>query len=147
MMFFKVPACAMLLILLGGCVQRTLTVRSDPPGALVYLNGREVGRTPVTRRFMWYGDYDVILRKEGYETLKTHSWVVAPIYQWPPIDLFAELLPLKDRQVLTYTLQPASTQPADTQELVSRAEEMKGMLRSGKYTVKNENPIKQDRDE
>src|SRR5262249_46782603 len=49
-----------LLILLAtvcasGCgVHRSLTIKSDPAGALVYLNGLEVGRTPVTRDFLWY---------------------------------------------------------------------------------------------
>ena len=36
------------LAILQGCgVQRTLQIESDPPGALVYLNGDEVGRTPM----------------------------------------------------------------------------------------------------
>ncbi len=52
----------------SGCVQRQLTVTTDPPGTLVHLNGQEFGRTPVTRDFTWYGTYDVELRKEGYET-------------------------------------------------------------------------------
>ena len=29
-------------LVLTGCVRRSLTVKSDPPGALVYLNGVEV---------------------------------------------------------------------------------------------------------
>src|SRR5438045_3252646 len=57
----------------AGCVRRTLAVRSDPPGALVYLNGVEVGRTPVQRDFVWYGTYDVQVRKDGYDTIKAHS--------------------------------------------------------------------------
>src|SRR5688500_8891874 len=53
-----------LTVAVAGCgVQRSLTVQSEPPGALVYLNGLEVGRTPVTRDFTWYGVYDVELRK------------------------------------------------------------------------------------
>ncbi len=57
----------------------------------------------------WYGKYDVAVRKEGYETLKTERWVVAPWWQWPPIDLVAELLPLplRDRRRLSFELEPA----------------------------------------
>src|SRR5437016_3013952 len=75
------------LCLIGGCVERTLTVQTNPPGALVYLNDQEFGRTPVTRDFLWYGNYDVEVRKEGYRTIKTHQWLVAPAYQWVPFDL------------------------------------------------------------
>src|SRR5438477_10191182 len=100
--------CILIAISVAGCVDRLLTIRSDPPGALVFLNGVEVGRTPVTRDFTWYGTYDVALRKEGYDTVKAHSKVIAPWWQWVPIDFFAEVAPvrLKDQQTLTYTLSP-----------------------------------------
>lgn len=122
--------CVFLLpVLAGGCVRRTLNIQSNPSGALVYLNGREAGRTPMTREFTWYGDYDVQLRKEGYETLKTHANIVAPIWQWVPFDLIFVILPIPmhdDRQ-LSYTLQP-STQPADPEGLIERARQLQGRL-------------------
>ena len=104
------------LVLATGCgVHRTLTITSEPPGALVYLNGLEVGRTPVQRDFVWYGTYDVQLRKDGFETLKTRGKVIAPWWQWVPIDLFAELMPfhLHDRQSMHFTLEPQLQVAAD----------------------------------
>ena len=82
-----------LLALVGGCVERTLTITSDPPGALVYVSSVEVGRTPVKMPFTWYADYDVVLRLQGYKTLKTHCKVDPPIYDVPPLDLLSELAP------------------------------------------------------
>ena len=41
----------------GGCVEREMTLTTDPPGALVYVSDKEIGRTPVTQPFLWYGDY------------------------------------------------------------------------------------------
>ena len=120
----------------GGCVQRTLTVKSNPPEALVYLNGMEVGRTPVTRDFTWYGWYDVELRKEGFETLKTKGNVIAPWWQWVPLDLFAEALPLRDEQWLSYTLRPTPVRAVDPQKLLDRGESMRGELESSEYTRK-----------
>lgn len=117
-----------------GCVQRLLTVKSDPPGALVYLNGQEFGRTPVTREFTWYGVYDVQVRKEGYETLKTEGKVIAPWWQWVPLDLFTEVLPLTDRHTLSYRLQPTEQTPQDPQAMLERAEAMRSRLRSSRYT-------------
>ena len=103
-----------------------MTVQSDPPGALVYLNGQEVGRTPLTRDFVWYGTYDVALRKEGYETRKAKTRVIAPWWQFPPIDLLAEFNPLRptDRRTLSYTL-TRSDRKADPAGLLDRAEQLR----------------------
>lgn len=113
-----------------GCVRRSLTVMSEPAGALVYLNGVEVGRTPVERDFTWYGTYEVEMRKEGYETLKTTGKVIAPWWQWVPIDFFAEALPLHDKQTLRYSLSPTSDVAVDPEELLKRAEAMQPRLES-----------------
>ena len=115
-----------------GCVRRTITVTSDPPGALVTMNDQEIGRTPVTRDFTWYGRYEVTVRADGYESIKTHTSVYAPIWQWVPIDLPMELFPLTDRHELHYTMKPASTQPADSGTVLARAEQMQKKLESPK---------------
>ena len=125
---------ASLALALSGCVQRQLTVKSNPPGALVYLNGEEFGRTPVTRDFTWYGTYDVALRKDGYRTLKTRGRVIAPWWQWVPFDLVAELFPLTDRHTLAYTLTPQSQNEASPEQMIEQAKGMKGELRGTKHT-------------
>lgn len=129
-------------VLLCGCVERMMTLESDPPGALVYMNGQEVGRTPLKRDFTWYGNYDVIVRHEGYQTLKTQTNVNAPWWQWVPFDLFAELLPIafKDEQHFTYSLSPATTQPAVPQAMYDRAESLRGMLQSSQVAPPTTQP-------
>ena len=124
----------LLTALAGGCVgvRRELTVQSDPPGALVYLNGDEVGRTPVTREFVYYGTMDLRLRKEGYRTLEARPRVWAPLWQIPPLDLLAEAFPLTDRHKLSYTLKP-ETEPAgevDKPALIDRANDLAARLQS-----------------
>ena len=74
----------------AGCVERQWTITSEPAGALVYLSDEEVGRTPVTVPFTWYGDYEVILRLDGYTTLQTHANILPPIYDIPPWDLISQ---------------------------------------------------------
>ena len=118
----------------GGCVQRTLQVESDPPGALVYLNGEEAGRTPMRQNFVWYGTYDVELRKDGYQTLHKPTQVWAPWWQVPPIDLFAELLPLEDRHYARYSLRPKTEVQTAPEEILARAGKMRSRLRSSRYT-------------
>lgn len=111
-------------VVAGGCVRRTLTISTEPPHALVYLNDQEIGRSTVTTDFLWYGDYDVILRKEGFETLKTHWDVRPPWYQIMPFDFLAEVVwpgHLHDQHARHFVLEPAK--PPERAELIERAQE------------------------
>lgn len=112
---------------LAGCVERIMKIQTDPPGALVVLNDEEVGVSPVQVSFLWYGDYDIILRKSGFETLKTSYRVKPPWYQLPPFDLVAETMILgtvRDvHELPTFALEPAKTPPLD--DTVQRAIEVR----------------------
>jgi len=48
-----------------GCVERKMTVTSNPPGARVYLDDQEMGQTPVTFRFDFYGHRTFTLKKDA----------------------------------------------------------------------------------
>lgn len=130
---------AVMLSVLGGCVERKIVIGSDPSGALVTLNGVEVGRTPVTVPFIWYGDYDIVLRHEKNVGtpekpevkrfyLHTHKKTVTPWFETLGVDLFAELWPgeLKDEQVWAFAV-PEVEQVPDA-ELIERARQMKEQL-------------------
>jgi hypothetical protein len=120
-------AVPVVMCALVGCVERIAKIETRPPGALVIVNDEEVGVSPVKFAFTWYGDYDVILRKPGYETLKTHYRVDAPWYQWPPLDVVSEtLIPVMIRD--EHTLPPFELQPTQTptvEEVVQRATELR----------------------
>ena len=109
---------------LGGCVERELAITSEPAGAIVFVSDVEVGRTPVTVPFTWYGDYDIILRLDGRKTLKTHENISPPIYEIPPLDLLSAMAPwtYRDRRYLHYKLEKLVIPPDD--ELIRRAEEL-----------------------
>ncbi len=112
---------------LPGCVERTLKIETRPPGAFVLVNDEEVGVSPVKFAFTWYGDYDIVVRKAGYQTFQTHHRVRAPWFQWPPLDLIAEtLIPVMIRD--EHTLPPFELTPAETPpvaEVVERAAELR----------------------
>ena len=102
--FFAVVAVS----LLTGCVERRFRVESNPPGAYAYINNVPYGPTPVDVPFLYYGDYDVMLVREGFETKKVKQPVDPPWYQYPIIDFFAEALwpgQLTDIRVLAYELE------------------------------------------
>jgi hypothetical protein len=124
--------CA-LLALATGCVQRVMHVRSDPPGATVLLNDREIGRTPFDKEFLWYGNYDVVARADGYRTLTTNRELTAPWWQFVPFDLITDFLPLRDDEQIDLTLEPLG--PANPADVLARAGDLRQRLESSGNTT------------
>jgi len=117
------------LIALGGCVERKLTINTQPQAAMVTLNDEQVGTSPVTVSFTWYGDYNVRITKPGYETLNTHRNLEAPWYDAFPFDFFAQILSpdrIVDSYQWTFTLE--EKQKPNREELIRNARELKKQL-------------------
>ena len=91
-LFMLSAAGLIAVVTLGGCVERKLTINTRPQGALVTLNDEEIGQSPATVSFKWYGDYNVRISKEGFETLKTHRNLKGPWYDSFPFDFFAQIV-------------------------------------------------------
>ena len=109
-------------ILTTGCVERLITVNTKPQGAIIWLNDQEVGASPVTVPFTWYGQYDVVARKDGFQAVKTSRETPVPIYQYPVIDLLAEcLLPVKLVDKHQWQLDLTPNQAINHEELIERA--------------------------
>jgi hypothetical protein len=90
-----------------GCVERKLTIVTEPAGALVTLNDEEIGTSPVTVGFEWYGDYSVRISKDGYQTLRTHQKLKRPLRDVAPFDLLADMFTTKiDEYNWTFKLEP-----------------------------------------
>lgn len=122
----------------GGCLERTITVTSEPPGAIVTLNDVEIGRTPVTTGFTYFGVYDVRVRKGGYEPLATKRETATPIWEYPGIDLLAIMAPWRVKTSLDWhfelepSLEPGSAEALEAEgELLERATELRDATRGG----------------
>ncbi|HEY4761682.1 MAG TPA: PEGA domain-containing protein [Thermoguttaceae bacterium] len=117
---------AAFLLFQSGCVQRRMTIRSNPPGALVYVDDYEIGTTPVSTNFLYYGNRKIRLVKDGYETLTVLQPVPIPWYQYTPFDFIAEnFVPgeIRDQRTFDFQLKPQMVVPTD--QLLSRAESMR----------------------
>jgi len=128
----SVRVCAALglaVVLLAGCVERRLTINTQPPGATVILNDQEIGTSPVTVPFNWYGDYWVRISKEGCETLNTHRKLKPPLHDYPPFDFFVEVLyPGRIVNAYEWTFELAPKQYPTRDELIEHAEMIKQNL-------------------
>ncbi|MHC4455753.1 MAG: PEGA domain-containing protein [Planctomycetota bacterium] len=129
-LFALLAATLITAVLLASCVERKLTINTEPEGALVTLNDEEIGISPVTVSFEWYGDYDVRISKEGYETLKTHRELKGPWYDGFPFDFFANLLyPKRIVDSYEWTFELAPTKEINREKLIQNAQELKEQLK------------------
>ncbi len=120
MVFVVLVAVFTVFCFWSGCVERKLTIVTEPAGALVVLNDEEIGTSPVTVDFEWYGDYGVRISKDGYQTLNTHQNLKRPLKDVAPFDLLADMFTTKiDEYTWTFKLEPY--QQIQKEELIKSA--------------------------
>lgn len=113
-------------LLQTGCVRRRLMIRSNPPGAMVYVDNQPIGTTPCATDFTYYGTREIRLVKAGYETLTVNQPLPAPWYQIPPFDFVSEnLVPRKiqDYRTASFNMVPQVIVP--TEQLIARGEQLR----------------------
>jgi hypothetical protein len=111
---------------LSGCVERRYTIRTNPPGALVVVNGEEVGRTPVSHSFTFYGDRDISLMMDGYQTQRVIQPMKPPWYDNLATEFFTEnVVPftIRDDREFTYQMTPATIPAAN--DLMNRGQALR----------------------
>jgi hypothetical protein len=110
-------------------VKRTLSITTTPPNALVWLNDREIGRTPLRVDFLYYGEYDIRIQHDETESVMTSRWLRAPWWDMPFIDIGAEVLPFQLDSVPSwhFDLRPRND---NVEELVDRATQFRFQERS-----------------
>lgn len=119
----------------GGCVRRRLLVRSNPPGATVYVDNQPIGSTPCATSFTYYGTRELRLVKPGYETLTVKQPIPAPWYEFPGVDFVSEnVVPqeIQDYRTVTYNLTPQAVTPPD--QLLAKAEQLRAATQGGTVT-------------
>jgi len=136
---------ALMALVATGCLaERRLVVETTPPGALVELDWKPVGRTPVEvvidhlgkhRLLVTLDGYDPVLRDVEFEDTWKNSF---------PADIFTELLyPFPEDEVLhvELTLSPRSeTTAVDLVPVLRRAELLRRAGPSGPSDVAEEQP-------
>lgn len=111
---------------LTGCVRRRITVRSNPPGAQVFIDEQPIGVTPVSANVIYYGTRKIHLVKDGFEPVTELHTFRAPWYQIPPLDFFSENLwpgEIRDERELNFQLAPRQVVPI--QEIYRRGEQLR----------------------
>lgn len=116
----------------NGCVRRRLTVRTNPPGALVYVDRQLIGPSPASTYVTFYGTRHIEVVGDGYRTEKVLRTFNPPWYQIPPLDFVSETLwpwEVRDQRVVDITLVPE--QQVASEELIARADTMRTQVAAG----------------
>lgn len=127
---------AVLLLLCSsqiGCVHRRFTVYSNPPGALVRVDGKDVGYSPASVDFTYYGTREVQLLKDGFETHTELVSIPAPWYQKFPLDFFSDNFlgtHTTDRRQFSFQLQPKRTD--FSQDVIQRGRSLRNEALHGR---------------
>lgn len=110
----------------SGCMHRRFTIRTDPPGAAVMVDGAELGFTPVSLDYTYYGTREITLIKDGYKTVTLNQKIKTPWYQYFPLEFFTDNLAfthIRDNREMTYALVPEQYVP--TGEVLDRANSLR----------------------
>ncbi len=116
-------ATALTLLGASSCVERRMTVRTDPPGALVEIDGEVVGFSPVSMSFAYYAPRKIKITHDDYETLTVIQEVPPPWWDNWLTEFFTENLwpfTLRDEREFHYVLEPR--RPHTTEAILDRAE-------------------------
>jgi hypothetical protein len=124
-------AAAFVAGLLPGCIEQRYVIESDPPGALVFVNGQALGPTPVDGYFTYYGTYNFTLVKDGYQTKVVQQKISTPWFELPGVDFVTENLypgKVEDVRRFRYALEPLVQTPTD--QLLQQAEQLRNRGRA-----------------
>ena len=114
-------------LLLAGCVERLVIVRSEPP-ATVILDEKTIGTTPVEIPYTWYGKRELTLERPGYRRIREIIVLNAPWWQIFPLDFITDVIvpfTLHDHVTFDYTLEPLPPPGDEREEVLRRAAEMR----------------------
>jgi hypothetical protein len=103
-----------------------MTFRTNPSGAMVYVDKQPVGLTPVSTGFTYYGTRSIEVVKDGYRTEKFLRKVHAPWYQIPPLDFVSDTLwpfESRDERIIDIQMTPEFDVPSDA--LIASGEQLR----------------------
>ena len=129
------------LFLFTGCVTRTITIKTNPNNALVYVDDELVGESPVEIPFTYYGTRKITIEKKDddgrliCERKIVFEKIKAPVYEVFPLDFFSEIVwpfDIQDSHTLNYDLVEVTPLSRKEQQknVIENAEELRQRVNS-----------------
>ena len=133
--FAMALSLAVICLFSSGCVRRRMTIRTTPPGAQVFVDDQEIGTTPCSASYVYYGTRKLTIMKDGYKTETIYQRFSPPWYQIPPLDFITENLlvnEIRDERIVDVQLLPEEIVPQA--KLIERAQALRDSATSGQIT-------------
>ncbi len=103
-----------------------MTFRTNPAGAMVYVDKQPIGLTPVSTSFTYYGTRSIEVVKDGYRTEKFLRKIHPPWYEIPPLDFVSETLwPFETRDERIIDVQMSVDTVVPTEALIASGEQLR----------------------
>ena len=120
-----------LVILVGsvistGCLRRRMTVRTNPPGATVYVDKQRIGISPASTNYTYYAKRNIELVQDGYRTERFLRNFNPRWYSIPPLDFFTETLwpfEVRDERIIDVQMTPEPVVPSEA--FIASAEQLR----------------------
>lgn len=90
------------------------------------IDGKDIGYTPTSIDYIWYGTREVQLLKDGYETQTQFIKIGAPWYQRFPLDFISDNFlgtHVRDHRRFDLTMQPK--QPDVASDVIQRGRSLR----------------------
>ncbi len=103
-----------------------MTIRTDPPGALVEVDGTPIGFSPASMSFTYYAPRKIKLTHDDYETVTIIQDVPPPWWDNWLTEFFTENLwpfTVRDEREFHYSLEPRKVH--STESILQRAESVR----------------------
>ena len=112
-------------------MERKIKIRTDPPGAAVYLDGRRIGETSqdgtLEETFLWYGTRHIVVLRDGYQPVTVAVALRPPLYEIPPLDILAgAIVPWTIVDTHQVSVRLVEGEDEDLDDLLGRAEAYRG---------------------
>jgi hypothetical protein len=129
-------SAAIVCLTMSGCVRRRLTVRTNPPGALISVDNQIIGTSPAATSFTYYGTREIRVERDGFRTETIARKLNPPWYEIPPLDFITETLwplEIRDERVIDIEMVPKQIDPIES--VVSRANDLRNQAQMGVVTA------------
>ncbi len=120
-------------------IPASLSVKSDPPGAWVYINGKAQGKTPYFMDSVATARYSIQLVLAGYDEWKDQNYMVNSGLN--EINIKLQRITVTSTATLVLTSIPASSIFIDGKKVLSNSDEtIRNNVAVGKHTIKFVHP-------
>ena len=126
MKIFNIIKVVSVGLFFSGCLSKTITVTSTPPGAILSINDVEIGKTPTTTDWHGGGTYRFELKHKSYQPVDEHIKIKYRWYSYPIIDMGADFMTTKninDHRQWHFDMQPLQKESIATSK--KHAEKMR----------------------